>query len=175
MRDAFLYVVVGRPGAGKSTFVEAFASRYAKRHSSRSVVIAAAQAGLKAPSGARRITHKPEFAEKFWAYCGGMENCLMVFDDARRLIDTYAGEEYVSLSVNRRHKSADLMLVFHSLSEVPRKVLMHSNYLRMFRVNDALSARTIERMPPYVEEPEKAVRAARRLRRFESLLFRDSF
>jgi ABC-type molybdenum transport system ATPase subunit/photorepair protein PhrA len=140
----FVDIICGAPGTGKTTLINEIAKKYLEQNKGKGIVYFDPQgnSGLQVP---HRYNSKLLSAETLAANCshnagGTILNSLIILDDTRNYLDGRKDEKTIQrMLINKRHSGNDYILVFHSLSDIPKPIILATNYLYAFRSNDTVA------------------------------------
>ncbi len=168
MQESQFNLIVGSPGAGKSTFV----AGYVKRYNQSAIVYkhlaniddqafaflttktkeswrqgAAPGQAVKCKFAGRQEEY-PGFLQ--WVMTGGFRNGLLVVDDATIFERDRLTKEMNELVAMRRHYGISIWLVYHGLSLLPIEQFIFCNRIVLFNTNDNIKYKAAK-MPRFTE------------------------
>lgn len=136
--------VIGGRGKGKTTFTK----NIIKKHNKKVLIIdtidhpAYADVAIIKPddlkgwrSGTRRIVGAPT---KHLYTCMNtfLRNCLVVFEDATKYIDSSVPEHIMHFIIDSKQKNLDLIFIYHDFASVPPKVYRLLDEIELFKTNE---------------------------------------
>lgn len=68
-----------------------------------------------------------------------LTNCTLVLEDAKKYVTDSVGDELKRLIVDHKNKGIDVVLMFHSLSQVPKFIRMMYENIILFKTKDTAS------------------------------------
>lgn len=74
-------------------------------------------------------------------------NASVVLEDATRFIDSNVPDSVKNFVLDTKQKNIDLFFVFHSLSDVPPKLVRWSDYLTLFKTNENFNSYLRQKFP----------------------------
>lgn len=124
--------IIGKMGTGKTTFIKNFL------RGRRAYVFDVNNEYRELPTDIRRpqsreidLNHK-HFIER----CLSKRNTCCVFEDATGFIEGRLSDNFRKALVSKRHTGNINILVFHSISSVPPRLLQLSDFVILFRTSD---------------------------------------
>lgn len=118
-------LVVGMTGQGKTTWLKKFVK-------GRKVYVFDVNDEYKGLPRDCNLIH-----ENFVSHC--LENVTgtnICFEDATGFFQGKVGSEMTRLIVQKRHAKNNIILLFHSIADIPPKMARLANYLVLFNTND---------------------------------------
>ena len=76
-----------------------------------------------------------------------VQNSTLIFDDASALLAANRTGSMMSVLSNIRHNKLTILLIFHSINEIPLYTLAHIDYLILFKTSDKVEANRAKRFP----------------------------
>lgn len=123
--------IIGKMGTGKSTFIRKYIE-------GRKALIFDINNEYKLPIDNKKpvsrvieLDHK-----KFISLCRSKRNTVLVFEDSTGFIQGSLDRDFRQLLVEKRHTGNVSLLVFHSISSVPPRLLQLSDYVVLFKTSD---------------------------------------
>lgn len=86
------------------------------------------------------------------------KNTFVVFEDATGFFDGRIDKETRRLIVKKRHQNNNYLFLFHSIHQVPKGIILHTNYVVIFKTNDTII--DVERKFPKFVDAFKKVNSA---------------
>lgn len=74
-------------------------------------------------------------------------NALVVVEDATRFISRQVSSEVRKFVLDTKQRNLDLIFVFHSLTDVPPDLIRWSDYLTLFKTNEAWNSTLRNKFP----------------------------
>lgn len=74
-------------------------------------------------------------------------NYTLIFDDAGSIFSAIRTKSFLKLLANVRHKKYTIILIFHSLNEIPLYTLPHLDFIALFKTNDRVAKSRLDRFP----------------------------
>lgn len=122
-------LVVGCTGSGKSTFVRGLISKV----NPGALMLYDVNAEYL-DLYARPLLEFDDFAFK----ATRVSNAVIVYEEATIFLDSRSSNEnLVNVLIKKRHKHNTIIMVFHSLSDVPLYIWRKSTHLVLFKTNDS--------------------------------------
>jgi len=123
-------IVAGAKGHGKSSIIKkllATVNRYQR-------MVYDVQ-NEYAPDLVDPVEELPEFID-FIEQSNKVRNMVIVYEEATAFLSGKVGFKMRKLLVSSRHKFNTIVLVFHSVSMIPKDVMLLGNYLILFKTFD---------------------------------------
>ena len=67
---------------------------------------------------------------------GKVENTFVVMEDATRYFDMVLTKDQKRLVLNTKQNNCDLVLAFHSIADIPPRLVKYSNYLTLMKTDE---------------------------------------
>jgi len=67
---------------------------------------------------------------------------FIVFEDATKYIEGNVTEALRSFVIDSKQKNVDILFIFHSLSDVPPKLIRWSDYFVLFKTNEGVPSKS---------------------------------
>lgn len=125
-------LLIGKMGTGKSTF----AKRYIRDRKKLVFDVNNEYRDLSNDSNEQEsrvieLNHK-----KFVVLARSKRNTCIVFEDSTGFIAGRLGEDFTQFLVEKRHTGNVSLLIFHSISSVPPRLLQLTDYVILFKTGD---------------------------------------
>ena len=149
-----VYLIIGKKGTGKTFFTKVLMKLHPLKvlvfdtydHPDYRDVVKNMPVELmgKWKSGNYRILSVnpekdlPEIADK-------MYNCLLILEDAKRYIEGNVPSYIKKMFIEHKNRNVDIIMQFHSLSDVSPYAVKQSSHLVMFETKDYLDGNTPEK------------------------------
>lgn len=147
--ETYLVLIVGTNGMGKTTLIiESIKSYLKNTDNDFNVIIIDPQKTFP------RIKNKRVFYPtlnkvkvgrhyelkignvRFEDYLDKITNSLVIIDDTRILFADWQGRDLMDLAINRRHRSNDLIFVYHSLGDIQKSLYATTTEMYLFKINE---------------------------------------
>lgn len=176
MQEAEFNLIVGSPGAGKSTFTAGYVKRYNQsalvyKHlaniddkafsflSTKTKESWRQGAAPGQPVKCKIAGRQEDYAEFLrWIMAGGLRNGLLVVDDATIFERDRLTKEMNELVTMRRHYGLSIWLIYHGLSLLPIEQFVFANRIVLFNTTDNLKYKAAK-MPRFEALTEGVTKA----------------
>lgn len=147
--ETYLVLIVGTNGMGKTTIILESIESYLKNNDDDFQVIVIDPQRTFPRIKNKRVIYPTLNRVKvgksyelrignvrFEDYLSRIKNSLVVIDDTRILFADWQGRDLMDLAINRRHKSNDLIFVYHSLGDIQKTLFSVTTEMYLFKINE---------------------------------------
>lgn len=124
-------IVIGKMGTGKSTFIKRYIDKRKKLVFDVNNEYNLTTDTSKPESRVIELIHK-----KFVVLARTKRNTCIVFEDSTGFIEGKLDADFRQFLVEKRHTGNVSLLVFHSISSMPPRLLQLSDYVVLFKTSD---------------------------------------